>query len=205
MPAQKTTCDLYSVQREGEYASIVVRGWFTQPYGSTVHGGELIVHGSFGTFGYTWNNCSKPFKEFLLTSRFDTLMRKLFGAKYEVFNLDATKKLFSAHLANLVLEGDITQQQAQTVQTTFDAELQGTAAFSQECFVAAITTTSEDDEVVAGLTEAQRELVFAEAVMLSGRVFNPQAVGFWNYIWPDLESTLRAEVQSKVQEVAHAA
>ena len=58
------------------------------------HGGDLLVHSDFGTYGYSWVHCGEPLKQFLQhCGKHYLVMKLLEGARLEFDSENTTKAL----------------------------------------------------------------------------------------------------------------
>ncbi|WP_434715660.1 hypothetical protein [Paraburkholderia sp. A3RO-2L] len=85
----KSTCEMYRICSNGEYATVCISDWSVAAVGAsqrTRYGGEILVNSSFGTFCHAWDNCAVPFKAFLLNISFESFMTKCLGGVFERFD-----------------------------------------------------------------------------------------------------------------------
>lgn len=191
MTVNKSTCEVYDVSQNGEYATMALRAWrTTTPGGRVQHAGEVLIHSSFGSFCYTWPNVAVPFKQFLRDISYESFMRKTLGLSSRVYCPGKTGEQFTRLLESLVAGSSITRQQADTVLLAYSADLPR----SHQAYIETIDALADSDEMRNLFAQEQIDEVFGEARMLKGMKENPQAVGFWAQLWPELVATLRAEV-----------
>lgn len=198
MSVEKSTAEVYEVRRHGEHATMALRAWAKPvPHSTRVqHGGEVLINSSFGSFCYTWSSVAVPFKRFLLDIGYESFMRKMLGFSFTVYCMDATTELFMAHLTRKVQEGVITDVQAALVMSEYVIEMpNANLPFTPAGYVETIDTLGECTEVVKALTQEQIDEVLGAARVLQGKKPNPQAVGFWEQLWPDLVAALRKELE----------
>ena len=170
-----------------------------------IHQGEVLIHSSFGSFCHYWSNVSVPFKEFLVSVSYESFMRKTLGLSYRVYCQDATSELFKQMLAAHTAANDITQAQADSLMAEYLSELsQSDMPHTNVGYVQTIDRLVESDEVQSLLTADQIETVFAESRLLQGMKPNPQAVGFWQVLWPELRAELLKELEQAKSEIATA-
>lgn len=209
MPVRKSTCDVYEVRKDGEYATMALRQWDDRETagdtGRIRFGGEVLINSSFGSFCETWSYTSVSFKEFLTGVSYSSFMTKCLGLSARVYCPEKTVQLFTDMVNTILAQEDLTPAQAVKVLEVFNEELAVVdQADTPTGFVAAIDAAAESDEFEGILTKAQLEMVFGEARMLKGMKPNPQAVGFWEQLWPELVAQLKLEVAQE-KEAAHAA
>lgn len=202
MSVKKSPCTVYDIHSNGEHASVVLRSWRRTDTGRPAWGGELVVHSSFGMFGHIWSNIARPFNEHLVNLTADTFLLKTLGAQARVYCEETTRLKFNAHIGKLYAQGTLRNEQAELILATFEEELADVDARLHSGFVAAVSRTEEDSDVVESIPQDVRERVFAEAVLLQGFKPNPAGMSFWNELWPELRAVLEQEVAEL--EVAHA-
>ncbi|MBU9200190.1 hypothetical protein KTD31_02065 [Burkholderia multivorans] len=183
----KTHCDLYRIYSNGEYASIGMSVWETRSAdkpGHVLHGGELLIHSSFGNFCHTWPAGPLPFREMLLGIDFDTFMMKCVGESYRVFDGAASLVNVRRAVARLRRQGVLSQDDARDYWDGLEAS-EDLAVRSEECFRIALADL-ERNGVVPGA--ADDFIVYAAS---------RQVQGFWREIWPQFTRILDAEVQAE--------
>ncbi len=181
MAYQRLNSECVRVSREGEYATVFIREWSRAPE-AVGFGGELVIHSSFGTMGYTWTHVARPFKEFLSDISQESLVGKLFGEAAMVYDGDASYKAVAEHLESLKQKGDIAEDVMQELQAVW-ACLEEVILFSEGGFWHAIgELDSSPDEVTLDLSE--------EGSWLLKKRQNDQATGLMEVLWPEIRASL---------------
>lgn len=193
MNCSKSTCEMYRVRANGEYATVCLSVWsretVAQP-SQQVYGGEILVHSSFGTFCHTWNHCAVPFKQFLLSISFESFMMKCLGEEFESFDgLASVASVKTAILESRREEG----LSADDARNLWD-ELDLVSDEAQSCEYAF-------HHVLSDLCTEESIGASTEFVVTTP---SNQAKGFWRELWPHFLAMLEAEVNSD-QPAAHAA
>lgn len=185
MPPQvkKSSVEKYSVRNGYEYATICLDEWRRSEGGAARHGGEILILSSYGTFAHEWTACGEPFKQFLLGVGYHSFMRKCLGKNAEVFDGEATFKAVVKRVLEARRNGDLWKSDARHL---YD-ELQ----FRQSDLEASAGGFLLNIQLVSS-NEAQESL-FEDAYDMLREKRNPQAVGFWENLWPVFVEELQRE------------
>ncbi|HDR9105399.1 TPA: hypothetical protein QDB04_002240 [Burkholderia vietnamiensis] len=181
----KSTCELYRISRNSEYATVCISDWTVSAVGAsqrTSYGGEILVNSSFGTFCYSWDNCAIPFKAFLLNISFESFMTKCLGSAFKRF--DGLASLENVKRAIL----EIRREEGLSADDARDKweELAMVSDEAQSCEYA-FHHVLEDictEDAIGNSTE------FVATSPC------PQARGFWHELWPHFCDILKAELLS---------
>lgn len=184
----KTTCECYEVRKGFEWSTITLRCW--EHLGRASFGGEIVINGTLGTWGNTWNACAVPFKQFLTECGFDYIFTKFMGTKLEVFDVEATTDAVHHEIIRRRRGHDLTKEQAREAWDLLDANL----------------TWSSDDS--HGFGEAMQNVAqdlgsehplhddFADPMSWPTRSKpDCQATGFWEQLWPLFIAELKKEIE----------
>lgn len=183
MPVIKTKMDRYRVLNNGEWATIALNTWSTprlQGHG-VFYGGEILVHSSFGNFSYTWSASAIPVKQMLCTIAMDNFMQKCMGTDYRQYDGPATVRKVKEAIVVLRRKGEYSAETANEVWVDFEC-VADQAAGSETGFYLAV----ED------LCNSDTRLGDAEQYVCTQP--NPQAVGFWQDLWPHFVAALQQEL-----------
>lgn len=83
-PIENFKC--YSVSKDGEWATICIR-----QTKNDYNGGEILIHSSYGSWGYSWGNIGvRDFREFLSKIDYHYFWKKLDEDLGECFDCDRT-------------------------------------------------------------------------------------------------------------------
>lgn len=91
----RSQMEVFRVRHGYEWATIMIEGWSSE---LGPERGELVVHSSFGTWGYQWGNMGVPIKDFLLKAGMDYMIEKLAGGSAREFNFEASLACWTRHL-----------------------------------------------------------------------------------------------------------
>lgn len=183
MPVIKGQLAKYRVIRNGECATIALGDWANPKAEgkAATYSGELLVHSSFGNFSYTWRYCALPFKQFLATIDQDSFMRKCLGDAYREYSGNETVLKLKRALLQLRRAGVYSADRARDAWDSFCVQLDE-----------AETSESGFYRAVKDVCGASTPLGDAEAYLCYQP--NPQALGFWNKLWPDFVEELKKEL-----------
>lgn len=194
MKSSKSTCEMYRISANGEYATVCLSDWSRDVVGHPSeqrYGGEILVHSSFGVFCHQWSNCGLPFKAFLLEIEFESFMSKCLGNDFLQFDgrasVDRVKK---AILETRHAEG-LSAEEARELwdDVSFASD---TAEGSEPAFYVALEDICSEENI--GST--------SEFVV---RKPSSQAQSFWNELWPHFLAMLEAELKSTTETAVQAA
>ena len=193
MTVTKTTRECYEVRDgkpHGEWANITLHCWDRKIWDdSTYYCGEITIQSSFGTWGYIWTACSKPFKEFLCDIEFDYAFGKFMGASLSKFDGEGSMRGLRAKVIEHRRHGWISKEDARAIWESL-AECEEEATCSENDWVHALSSAGSDlhDD---GHTEAAKML--EEPWELFIHKPQPCAVNFWRELWPLFIDALKAE------------
>lgn len=158
----------FVVRNEGEHGTFFLKEGVGDNSGEPQHWCVLVCHTTFGTVGHTWNNMGSPAKEFLSSLSKDYLLDKLWGQTSRLFDHDATVKVLKQLVADSLREELADDSRFDAAELAFD-EL-------DHC-----TTT---DQFYAQVGSAITDVVEYGDMPIKW-MLNPQAVGFWEKLWPE--------------------
>lgn len=187
----------YRVSNSGEWATITMFSWT----GDARHGGEILIHSSFGSWGYSWGNIGQSFAAFLLDVEFSYLFDKFEPGTLRVFDGPLSFEQVKRALIEARREQQFSKDTARRIWDELGAE-QHRLEGSEREFVEACNDAR--DTVLDDAPEADKENVgyfFQEPWERIRRSANEQAKGFWRELWPPFKAKLEAELK----EVQHAA
>jgi hypothetical protein len=192
--------EVYSVRKDYEWATIVLRCWSRPanvgtPHERTYYCGEIIINSTFGCWANVWTACGEPFKQFLLDAEFDYVFTKFMGAKLEVWDGEGSVKSLRRLLLEYRRIGDLDKEEARKLWDEIDAneyELESSSNDFVEC-----ASRIADDIDSRGVHR-----LLSEPWELTTTQHDHQAVGFWRELWPEFTQALRAEVAAESQPLA---
>jgi hypothetical protein len=160
-----------------EYCEAAVRSWS--------RGGSLSIQSSYGNFAYSWNSTGDgPFLGFLLRLNFDYFMGKAWPG-YMRFDHDKS----IAEVRRFIIE----QRRGQFASLTKED--------ARECWDHLETMEDTKDEnyfltqlLACAELSALYDGEYCNAIV---RAPSPQAVGFWEELWPVLCAHWRAEIAAE--------
>ena len=182
-PVKKSSIEKYSVWNNYEYATICLDEWQHSEGEALRHGGEILILSSYGTFAHAWTACGKPFKQFLLGIGHDSFMRKCLGRDANVFDGEATFKLAPKRVLEARRHGDLWKSDARHLYDQLQSR-EGDLKASADGFLLNIPLVANN---------AAQESLFDDAYDMIREKRNPQAVGFWENLWPVFVGELRKE------------
>jgi len=175
----KTLTDTYTVSNAGEHGTFFVRTG--ERYRNTWL--QLTVQSTFGTFGYTFGAIGGTAAAFLSDVSFDYLMGKLMGNDAMVFDAATTARSVKELIVRHRRRDDLSNHEARQLWDALEEAVD-------------LHHPSEDLFFVA---LSEEPLFFDWEVWdIARRVPSPQAVGFWEKLWP----LFLAELQATGQMVA---
>jgi len=201
MSVTKTTnAEVYSVRKDYEWATIMLRCWSRPanvgtPHEGTYYCGEIMIHSSYGSWAYTWTACCEPFKASLLDAEFDYVFTKFMGTKLQVWDGEGSVKSLRGRLLDYRKWGDITKDEARALWDEIEANEAELESSSHDFVECAYRIARDIDS--RGVTR-----LLSEPWELTDTQPDHQAVGFWRVLWPEFTQALRAEVAAE-QEPAH--
>lgn len=177
MKVTKYQAQCYHVSNGYDGASIFLRYWPRDDGGSS---GYISVVGSFGSFGHYFGNTGGDFRAFLCGCDRYYLTGKFFGLQARVFDCDKTVEALKRRLIAWRRDNTINREDAREM---FDAVNEAGGNNSEEAFW-------------MQLSGDMPRFYDLEIYMLGERVMNPQAVGFFDDIWPGFVAELQSELQA---------
>lgn len=193
MPVTKATRECYEVRKDGEWANIMLDCWerrpnFGAPQERVYYCGELVVHSSFGTWGYTWTACASPFKQFLQGVEFAYLFGKFMGVNLDRYDGAATlARLQSDTLAHRRAR-ELTRAQAREAWSEILAESERIKSDAMSCGYALMDVAER-----LGREHPMREELADPHSWSLQTAHDLQAVTFWRGLWPLFIAALKAE------------
>lgn len=173
------------VRADGEYGSFyVLEGGEKNPDGTTRYWCELTCNTTFGVVGHTWGHMGRPAAQFFLKTSADYLLNKLWGQDLQVYDESTARRSLKELLLRDRRDEDLSHSRARELwDDLVDADLDSEHAHIQ--FVYGCDYWTEVFTSGNGPEYTHR---------------NPQASGFWKYLWPGFLAELaqRAEVAANV-------
>jgi hypothetical protein len=103
----------YSVHKDGEWATICIRQTKNDYLENSYNGGEILIHSSYGSWGYSWGNIgSRDFREFLSKLDYHYFWGKLDEELGECFDDDGTIREIKRIILRDRRNGDIVAEEA---------------------------------------------------------------------------------------------
>ncbi|ATS54074.1 hypothetical protein [Xanthomonas citri] len=175
----RETATCFTIAENGEHGRFyLTEGTEPDGRGGTTYWCVLVCHTTFGTVGHTWNSMGRPAAQFLAKIGKDYLLDKLWGLDSDVYDEDTGR----AGLAGLIFE-----QRRQNgwgrdaARTAFDELIETELSSREQFFALAYGSTFFPLCVDGGPTHT---------------VANPQAVGFWEQLWPAFIAELTTGVEA---------
>ncbi|WP_157266495.1 hypothetical protein [Azohydromonas aeria] len=188
-----------------EWATICIREWTA---GGDMVGersrflGEILIHSSFGAWGFQWTHLGEPFREFLQHAEFDYVFTKFMGSDLQVFDGEGSVRNLRQQIVEQRRSNDITKGAARALWQEINA-CQNECEDSNASFVEQMRDIADRfndgysfDSEIESLSEAERDAVvhlLQEPWELTTTKAHPQAEGFWRDLWPAFVEYLRAE------------
>ncbi|WP_127158451.1 hypothetical protein [Xanthomonas arboricola] len=175
----RETATCFAIAANGEHGRFyLTEGNEPDRRGGTTYWCVLVCHTTFGTVGHTWNSMGRPAAQFLAQIGKDYLLDKLWGLDSDVYDEDTAR----AGLACLIFEQR--RQNAwgrDEARSAFDELIDTELSSKEQFFALAYGSTFFPLCVDGGPNHT---------------VANPQAVGFWEQLWPAFIGELTAEVEA---------
>lgn len=180
----KSMVEAYRVQRDGEWATIVVQGWQAPGTGASskmMEQGEVLIHSSFGSWGHQWGNLGRPLKQFLVDTTMDYFMGKMVPGRLREFDFDSSRALWQRHLVAARRSRSLTADQF--------LEVWDESCNSNDCGV----------EMFIHRLGSSRPLELSDHPLwqdLANYVIcrdSPAAASFWRQLWPLFVEQLHRE------------
>lgn len=191
MSVERIEVEGYKVRTAGpcpEWAHIFVREWTRARHDGIAYGGEIAIHGSFGTYAYTWTHCCVSFKQFLIGVEFHYFMEKA-SPQFKEFDFDGSL----ANIREAVLRarriGDIDRRTAAVTWEGFD-DIRSEGNGGAHKFVSDLY----DIEALRRVTQEPYEFVRERPTAA--------CTGFWRELWPPFIDELKREVAAQPAKVS---
>lgn len=185
MSITRTTVEAYRVQKDHEWATIVVQGWQRNGSGrasdTLMEQGEILVHSSFGSWGHQWCNLGRSIKPFLAGVSFDYLMGKLLPGELREFDFAASLDSWKKHLKAARRCRDLDAEQFREI---WDASCD-----SNECGIEMFMHRLEESRPFELRDHPLWDSINGYAVCRD----NSMATAFWRELWPLFVAAVRAE------------
>lgn len=209
MSIKKTTgAEVYQVRNNGEWATIVIRPWADPgPDGTVHHCGELLINSTYGTWSHYWSAAGKNFKAFLAGLDYSYLMGKLLGTNLTVYDPKATINDLKLKVLERRQRRALSNEQARWIYSEIEDRRElmerSTEAFCEACGDIQLDAKSLTERRLMASADRELEDLFSDPWYRTQTRDNPQAVGFWKELWPEVAEMLRSEAQAEVA-AAHA-
>lgn len=171
--------DVFQVRLDGEWGTFVLRQGRRKDACGTAYWCELIAATSFGTVSHHWSSMGQPAAKFLPRLERDYALSKLWGLRAFETDVEATMVAVRHDIIEARRHGDITADEA------------------REAWDSLPDWATDDDE----LMDAAKESSYLMSAMCDGGCrrtrINPQADGFWRYLWPRFLEQLAAAPEVK--------
>lgn len=192
MSVTKSARECYEIRNVGEWANITMDCWDrpANDGGRVYYCGEITIQSGFGTWGYIWTACGRPFKQFLGEISFDYAFGKFMGGALDRYDGEATVARVRRDIIEERRRGHITKAEAREAWDCV-ADEEERLACSRNDFGYAMWD-------IAGRLDREHPMRdhFSDPCGWPC-VTKPdiQAVGFWRDIWPLFIDALKAETQ----------
>lgn len=177
MTFTKKELPCYRMRHNSEWATVIIDGYHLPQQDR--HGGELMIHSSYGTFAHHWGHAGEEFRKFLIGLSKDYLLGKLVPQKdlYEYDNVGSLRAL-RQHILEHRHQGYFTKKWARKV---WDASCDLDSFLTSREFIAAC----EADEDLRKLNEPWDFCRTKQCTRYDH---------FWNEIWVPFVNQLKEEV-----------
>ncbi len=166
-----------TVRGKYEYGSFfVVESQARRPNGTTQYMCELTCNTTFGVVGHFWCSMGRPAAEFLRGAGKDYVLGKLWGLQAEVYDETAAVGSMRRHLLKARRGG----------------QLDAVSARSMWNEVGEMGLSTEHHLIQYVHLDSYWEEVFANGE-INYKARNPQAEGFWGFLWDGFLEQLEAE------------
>lgn len=158
-------------------------GWADAAVRTFPRGGAVSIQSDYGTYAYTWTATGDgPFLEFLCRLDFDYFMTKACG-DYHVFDYEKTVRNLKRRIIEQRRTGAMHDMSKDDARGLWD-------------ILEASEHTSNADYFVSELLRHDVMCEWFDGDYCDIALYspNPQAVGFWNEIWPHLVAAWREEL-----------
>lgn len=184
---RESTCPVYHIRNDGEYATICVRDWKNEEY----FGGEILINSSFGVFAHTWGSCSVPFPKFLTKVDYDYFMGKCIGDKSYVFDGPATYINIIKDIFLIRRNKYITKEQCRTAYLML-VDVQDRIIESDSSCVDTLWDIFNEISNEPSLDEVNEAIADAHEYIIDKK--NQQAEAFWNELWPIFTNHIKKDL-----------
>lgn len=197
--------EAYTVRADGEWATIMIRGWrYSGADTRAYEAGEIMIHSSFGAWAHQWGHLGEPFKEWLSDPKLERgyLATKFLKDKAVVFDGEKTVR----HLRQSLIEHrrctDLTKSDARTI-WDWIRENESYLESSESEFVEVMQGCVSDadwKDAMAGRPDWDTGPGIGARHFLEepwdriSRSVDPQFAGFWRDLWPHFQEHLRSEL-----------
>lgn len=190
MITKNDPCETYQVHNDHEWATICLRQWIRESTdGHPRYCGEILINSSFGSWANSWGHCGTPFKSFLAGLDFGYLFGKLMGTGLEVFDGEGSINAVKQRIIECRRGDRYCRVSKEEAREAWDALVcsESEAEYSLDGFVRVLLDI-RDERIGDDLQEQ-----LAEPWEYSVTKPHPQAVGFWEHIWPEFKALLEKE------------
>jgi hypothetical protein len=181
---KKTSAEVYEIHNNGEFACIAIQ---CHNFSKSKNAGRIMIHSTFGAWGYCWGSTGPLFKEFLCDLDYAYTSVK-FGAK-DVFNEEATLKAMMDDLKEGLDNGDLNLTEHHDAINAIKARIKNADRSFETWFYDNSDETILYDHFGAGMDLPIRENP------------EPQFKGFWDKLWPLFVQKLKEELSEVVHVV----
>lgn len=183
MSVTKKTMDRYDVRAKGEWATICVREWQRDDE-NKYHGGEILIHSSFGSWGNSWSACSHRFKCFLTYCDFDYTFGKFMGHSLRVFDGEGSTKAMRTKVIEERKQGLMSKDDARWLWDQLDDV--------DECSIESWVRSIE--EIASDTDSRDIKALLSEPWYTAADKPDAGAVCFWRDLWPEFVAHLKQEI-----------
>lgn len=179
---KKTSAEVYEVWADGEFACIAIQ---CHDDFHPTKGGRIMIHGTFGSWGYYWTHISPRFKQFLCELDMSYTAVK-FGAK-DIFDEKATLEAMKADLKEALDEGSLNLTEYLEAIEAIKERMKNPERSFEDWFYNSSDETILYDHFGAGMDLPMRSNPC------------PQFKGFWDKLWPLFVQKLKEELSELVE------
>lgn len=178
----ETAIKAYRIKCAGEWATIMVEGWQSNPAaGATQEQGEILIHSSYGNWGYQWTNAGASFKRFLAGLSFDYMMGKMMPGRLREFDFEASLASWKRHL--------VAARRSRSLTADEFREIWDESCAYSPCSIDLFMDRIERSRPHGHHDHPLWDSINAYAVCR----YNVQAVRFWEDLWPKFVAHLLQE------------
>lgn len=185
---KRTSAEVYEVWAHGEFACIAIQ---SQNFAKGKNAGRIMIHSTYGAWGFYWGSVAPLFKEFLceLDMRYTAVK---FGAK-DVFDEEATLKAMILDLETELQDGS-TYFPYSVEFTDAIAAIKDRMENPEGSFETWFYNSSEESAVLYDHFGAGMDLPMRHNPC-------PQFKGFWDKLWPLFVQKLKSELSEMVHVI----